>query len=250
MTLEGRFTKSQAGVPPDFFEAEARGLERIRVAGGPPIPAVHEVTSDRLVIERIATGSPTAAAATGFGQRLAVLHRAGGQAFGADADGYVATVPLDNTPAETWAEFHALRRLGPALLRARDAGGIGRSDAGVVEQVIEDLPALCGPAEPPSRIHGDLWAGNLLWSANGRVWLIDAAASCDGHRETDLAMLALFGAPMLDAIIAAYDDAFPLSAGWEDRIALHQLHPLLVHAVLFGGHYGSQAGAAARRALG
>lgn len=249
MSSAALFTKSQSGVPADFFPAEARGLERIRVEGGPPIPTVHELGPGRLVIDRIATGPPTAAAAAEFGRRLAVLHRAGGPTFGADADGYVATIPLDNTPTETWAEFYAVRRLSPALARAREVGGIGTSDAQVVERVIDALPSLAGPAESPSRIHGDLWAGNLLWATDGQVWLIDAAAACDGHRETDLAMLALFGAPMLDEILAAYDDAHPLSAGWDDRVALHQLHPLLVHAILFGGHYGSQATAAARRAL-
>jgi fructosamine-3-kinase len=250
MSSARRFTKSQSGVPADFFEAEARGLDRLRVPGGPPIPAVHEVGPDRLVLDHITTGAPSVAAAAEFGRRLAVLHRAGGTTFGADADGYVATIPLDNAPTATWAEFHAVRRLRPVLGQARDVGAITASDADAVDQVISALPELAGPVEPAARIHGDLWAGNLLWSVDGEVWLIDAAASCDAHRETDLAMLALFGAPMLAEIVAAYDDAYPLSDGWEGRVALHQLHPLLVHAVLFGSDYGSRAGAAARRAIG
>jgi fructosamine-3-kinase len=273
MTPAPRYTKTQPGAPADFFTAEARGLDRLRVPGGPPIPAVHSVAPDRLVIDLIATGRPSLAAASRFGRRLAVMHQAGGPAYGADADGYVATIRLDNTPVsscptvphapngegekvrnarfgDSWAEFHAVRRLIPALALARDAGAIAPDDAALVERVIEALPELAGPPEPPARIHGDLWAGNLLWSVDGEVWLIAAAAACDGHRETDLAMLALFGAPMLGDILAAYDDAYSLSSGWEQRVALHQLHPLLVHAVLFGRHYGAQAGAAARRAIG
>ena len=107
--------------------------------------------------------------------------------------------------------------------------------------------ALAGPAEPPSRIHGDCWSGNLLWSG-GRGWLIDPAAQ-GGHRETDLAMLALFGAPYLDRILAAYQEAAPLAAGWRARVPLHQLHPLLVHVCLFGAAYRDATLAAARSAL-
>ncbi len=106
---------------------------------------------------------------------------------------------------------------------------------------------LAGPAEPPARLHGDLWSGNVLWAADG-VWLIDPAAH-GGHRETDLAMLALFGLPHLDRVLAAYAEAAPLADGWRDRVPLHQLFPLVVHATLFGGGYGAQAAAAARAAL-
>ncbi len=113
--------------------------------------------------------------------------------------------------------------------------------------VIDKIDELAGPPEPPARIHGDLWSGNVLWSG-GKGWLIDPAAH-GGHRETDLAMLALFGAPYRDEILAAYDAVTPLAAGWRARVPLHQLHPLLVHACLFGEPYGAQAGAAARAAL-
>jgi fructosamine-3-kinase len=112
--------------------------------------------------------------------------------------------------------------------------------------VLDKLPDLAGPPEPPARLHGDLWSGNVLWAADGRAWIIDPAAH-GGHRETDLAMLALFGLPHLDRVLAAYDASWPLAAGWEERVPLHQLHPLLVHAVLFGGGYGAQAVAAAAR---
>jgi fructosamine-3-kinase len=118
--------------------------------------------------------------------------------------------------------------------------------AAVVERVLDKLPDLAGPPEPPARLHGDLWSGNVLWAADGRAWIIDPAAH-GGHRETDLAMLALFGLPHLDRVLAAYDTSWPLAAGWQQRVPLHQLHPLLVHAVLFGGGYGAQAVSAAAR---
>jgi len=116
-----------------------------------------------------------------------------------------------------------------------------------VETVVTNITELAGPPEPPSRIHGDLWSGNVLWSG-GCGWLIDPAAH-GGHRETDLAMLALFGGPYLDQIVGAYTQTAPLADGWRKRIPLHQLHPLLVHACLFGASYAGQVRAAARAAL-
>ena len=113
--------------------------------------------------------------------------------------------------------------------------------------VTRRISALAGPAEPPSRIHGDCWSGNVMWS-QGRGWLIDPAAH-GGHRETDLAMLALFGAPHLEHIIGAYTETAPLADGWRARLPLHQLHPLLVHVCLFGSGYRDSALAAARAAL-
>jgi fructosamine-3-kinase len=248
-TGEPVFAKTLVGAPPAFFEAEVRGLDRLRVPGGPPVPPVRAVGPDGLVLDWVEPGAPGRSAAETFGRSLAVLHRAGGCEFGAPADGFVATVALDNSPAADWPTFAAERRLGPALRAAVDRGAIGAVDRSAVEAVIADLADLAGPDEPPARLHGDLWAGNLLWAADQRVWLVDAAGAYDGHRETDLAMLALFGAPLLGDILAAYEEVFPRPAGWESRVALHQIHPMLVHAVLFGGSYGRQAGERARAAL-
>ena len=119
-----------------------------------------------------------------------------------------------------------------------DSGALRPEDGRLVAAVMDRIDSLAGPAEPPSRIHGDLWAGNVLWSGEAG-WLIDPAAH-GGHRETDLAMLALFGAPHLDRILAGYNDATPLAAGWRARVPLHQLHPLLVHACLFGASYAER----------
>jgi fructosamine-3-kinase len=86
----------------------------------------------------------------------------------------------------------------------------------------------------------------VLWGADGHGWLIDPAAH-GGHRETDLATLALFGgAPYLDRILAAYAEVYPLMPGWRERFPLHQLHLLLVHTALFGGVYRTAVMAAIR----
>jgi fructosamine-3-kinase len=243
------FAKRLPGAPIGLFEAEARGLDRLRVDGGPPIPTVLAVAADGLVLEWIEAASPSRPAAARFGRSLATMHRGSSRHFGADAAGFVATMPLDNSAAVDWPTFHAERRLAPALAEARQRDALSPADAEAVGQVIARLPSLAGPAEPPARIHGDLWSGNLIWDRAGEVWLVDGAAACDGHRETDLAMLMLFGAAHLQDVLAAYDKSYPLAAGWQERVALHQIHPLLIHAALFGGGYGQRAGAAAKATL-
>jgi fructosamine-3-kinase len=144
--------------------------------------------------------------------------------------------------------FYARDRVLPFLEIAERVGGIGRTDAADVREACDLITAgAFDDGEPPSRIHGDLWTGNVLWSPDGVV-LIDPAAH-GGHRETDLAMLALFGCPYLDDVLSAYEDAAPLRAGWRSRVPLHQLHPLAVHAAGHGAHYGVALGEAARATL-
>jgi fructosamine-3-kinase len=239
---------SSAGEVAAAFAAEANGLRWLAEAAAVPVPEVLAVGPEALVISMIPPGPATPEAAFGFGTDLARLHAAGAASFGAPWPGFIASLPLDNTPdTGDWPHWYAHRRLLPFLTRAMDAGALRSEDARLVEEVIDRIGSLAGPAEPPSRIHGDCWAGNVLWSG-GRGWLIDPAAH-GGHRETDLAMLALFGAPSLDRILAGYNDTVPLAAGWRSRIPLHQLHPLLVHACLFGASYREEVRSAARAAL-
>ena len=240
-------TETEAMVA-DAFAAEANGLRWLAEAAAVPVPEVLAVGPEALVISMIPPGRATPEAAFGFGADLARLHAAGADAFGAPWPGFIASLPLDNSPdAADWPQWYARRRLLPFLSRAVNAGALRPEDARLVDAVIDRIGSLAGPAEPPSRIHGDCWAGNVLWSG-GRGWLIDPAAH-GGHRETDLAMLALFGAPSLDRILAGYNDTVPLAAGWRVRVPLHQLHPLLVHACLFGASYRDEVRSAARATL-
>jgi fructosamine-3-kinase len=245
--------KTRAGAPAGFFRHEAAGLRWLREAGGAAVPPVLAAEDDCLVLGWVETAKPTPDAAEDLGRALAATHAAGAPALGAGpagsaGDGWIGTLPLPLRAAPSWPEFYATRRLLPYLKLARDRGGVSAADAGAVEAVVRRLEELAGPAEPPARIHGDLWWGNVLWGTGHRVHLVDPAAH-GGHRETDLAMLALFGCPQLPRVLEAYDEAAPLADGWQDRTALHQLFPLLVHACMFGGGYGARAGAAARTLL-
>lgn len=245
---------------------EEAGLRWLAAApDGPAVVRVRERAGRRLVLDRIETTAPGAGAARMFGAALARMHAAGAPTWGAlppgggvdsrEATIGQATLATPRTPPPSWGEFYARHRLRPHLEHARRAGRIPERGASAVGEVIGALergeldhpqPGLVGTG--PARLHGDLWQGNVLWREAGAV-LIDPAAH-GGHAETDLAMLALFGAPHLEPIREAYDEVSPLAPGWRARVALHQLHPLLVHAELFGGGYGEQAAEAARRVIG
>jgi fructosamine-3-kinase len=236
-----------AGAGDAGFGAEARGLRWLGEAGAAPVPSVIGWDEGVLAISWLDTQAPDRQAAERFGRDLARLHAAGPDAYGAPWPGVIAGLPLGNDAGNSWPEWFAAQRLLPFARRARDAGSLGPADVRLIESVAGRIGELAGPAERPSRIHGDCWAGNVLWSG-GRGWLIDPAAH-GGHRETDLAMLALFGAPFLDRIIACYQEVTPLAGGWRERVPLHQLHPLLVHVCLFGAGYRAAALDAARAAL-
>ncbi len=242
--------KTMAHPPAGMFPREAAGLRWLaEPTGGVQVPDVLAVADDVLVLRWVEPGRPTPDAAADLGRRLARTHAAGAPAYGAPdgaGDGWIAGLPLPQRTAPTWAEFYAVRRVLPYLRLARDRGAVDAAEAVSVEALVGRLTALV-PEEGPARLHGDLWNGNVLWGTHGPR-LIDPAAYA-GHREADLAMLALFGLPHLPRVLEAYADLTPLSAGWEDRTALHQVHPLLVHACLFGGGYGARAARAARRYL-
>ncbi|MFI8192299.1 fructosamine kinase family protein [Streptomyces sp. NPDC085946] len=250
---DGRVVVVKRGEDPGAARAEAAGLRWLAGAGTVRIPAVHGLDDDWLVTERVPRGRPTREAAVRFGADLAALHAAGAPAFGAPppggpADAYIGRAPMRNAPGADWPGWYAEHRVLPYLRRAVDRGTLRPAEASVVERLCERLPELAGPAEPPARLHGDLWNGNVLWAADGHVRLIDPAAH-GGHRETDLAMLRLFGCPHGDEVLEGYRQAAPLADGWRARVGVHQLFPLLVHAVLFGRGYAEQALAAARAAL-
>jgi fructosamine-3-kinase len=239
-----------SGSPPDgFFAAEASGLRWLGAAGAVPIPEVFTSLPEMLALEWIDPGEPSAGAAERFGRDLAALHRSGAESFGAAWPGFIGPLPLDNTPsAGPWGPWFAERRLRPYLALSADRGALSAADVAAVDRIINTIDTY-GGSEAPARTHGDLWPGNVLWAADGRAWLVDPAAQ-GGHRETDLAALALFGgAPHLETILAAYAEVWPLADGWRRRVPVHQLHLLLVHTAAFGGAYQSAVRAAAQAAL-
>ncbi|PRX44168.1 fructosamine-3-kinase [Prauserella shujinwangii] len=239
-------------------QAEAAGLRWLAEHGDVPVPAVHGADDEWIVLDYVAPGAPGIAAAESFGRGLAALHLRGAPAFGSPppggpVDAWMGLAPMRNEEHADWPTFYARHRVEPYVRTCVDAGLLDRGQAAVFDEVCARLPELAGPPEPPARLHGDAWSGNVHWAADGRVWLIDPAAY-GGHRETDLAMLRLFGTPLLDHVLGAYADAArdagaPLADGWTGRVDLHQLFPLLMHAAVFGGGYAGQALAAARAAL-
>jgi fructosamine-3-kinase len=249
---EVMFVKSRGDASRADFEAEAAGLGWLARTGAVAIPRVlgHGGDPAWLALEWIERGSLSPDGAEELGRGLARLHRAGAEAHGALPEGApdsilrLGSVELPIEPAESWPELYRGQLIVPLLRRAVDAGRIAADDGSAIEGVVARLDSLSGPEEPPARLHGDLWSGNVLADAAGAGWLIDPAAY-GGHREVDLAMLRLFGAPSR-RIFAAYDEAFPLADGHGERVALFQVLPLLVHAVLFGGSYGAAAARAAR----
>jgi fructosamine-3-kinase len=255
------FVKTRADAPAGEYAAEAAALRWLGEPGGLGVPGVLGASDEVLVLEWLAEGPAGDEAALGRG--LATTHAAGADAFGAAAPAWprdsrgaatdspsggaplrIGRLALPNDPLPDWPAFYAERRLRPLLAPARDRGALSDGGVRAVERVCDRMVDLAGPPEPPARLHGDLWTGNVLWSG-GRPHVIDPIAY-GGHREVDLAMLRLFGSPG-PRLLAAYGEVAPLAAGHEDRVALYQLFPLLVHAVLFGGGYGASVERAARR---
>ena len=246
------FRKHRAGAPAGFFAVEAAGLRWLAAAeGGVPVAAPLRIGDDGIELEHVELDAPSVEAAEQLGLRLAATHSAGAPAFGSPpdgwrGDGFIGPIPLPHTPSARWGSFYADSRLQPYAEQAERSGALSPRGRRAVEAVCARLrDREWDDDRPPARLHGDLWSGNVLWSPDGAV-LIDPAAH-GGHAETDLAMLDLFGLPHLDRVLAAYEEAAPLAGGWRERVGLHQLHPLVVHAVLFGGSYGARAEEVARR---
>jgi fructosamine-3-kinase len=250
------FVKQHPGAPTGYFAWEAAGLRWLSsVDGGVPCAQVVSIGATSLTLRRLDSVTPSPEAAHVFGSRLAVTHDGGAAAFGAGPEGWDGPGffgPLSQPLAMSlrghrcWGDFYAAERLAPMAELA--APQLDASTRVAIDSVV----ARCRAGDfddddQPARLHGDLWNGNVMWTPDGVV-LIDPAAYA-GHRETDLAMLALFGCPHYDTVIAGYQRVRPLKVGWRDRIGLHQLFPLLAHVVLFGAGYARQTHAAAHAAL-
>ncbi len=194
------FRKSRPDARRADFEMEAAGLRWIAEADGIRVPEVLGVGGDPgwLSLERIETGRLSDEGAEELGRGLAEMHGLGARSHGSLPPGApdgilrigLAEVELDES--ESWPRLYAEQMLEPLARRANDRGNLSAGDLEAVEAVCERIEELAGPVEPPSRLHGDLWSGNVLAGTDGRAWLIDPAAY-GGHREIDLAMLRLFG---------------------------------------------------------
>ena len=227
------FVKTHAHPPPGMFAAEAAGLAWLR--GPLRVPNVIASGAQFLALEWLDIGPPARGFDEALGRGLAALHRIGAPSFGLDRGNFLATLPQDNTPQTDGVAFWVEQRLRPLANRAIAAGHM--PDVRAKLDTLRAARDRFGPDEPPARLHGDLWWGNVV-AVDGAPAIVDPAVY-GGHREVDLAMLALFGG-LPSALVAAYDEAFPLAANWRERTSLWQLYPLAAHACLFGGGYGAQ----------
>lgn len=244
------FVKTQARSFAGMFGREAQGLAWLAEARALRVPEVLAVSDGEggapafLALEWIEPGARGPRWHEQLGRGLARLHAAGAEGFGLPYDNWLATLPQANAALPSWPRFYAERRLVPLLARIARQGHVSRAVQRGIERVVAKADALCGPPEPPSRLHGDLWGGNALCDAGGEPVLIDPAVY-GGHREVDLAMMRLFGG-FSPRCFAAYEETHPLAPGHEQRVALYQLYPLLAHVALFGAGYVGQL----ERALG
>lgn len=232
------FMKTHPRPPAGMFEAEARGLRWLAEADAIRIPevlAVSEAPPAFLALELLRPGTRRPHFEERLGRSLAALHAFGAPGFGLDHDNFIGRLPQSNATAPDWATFFWASRLEPQLRLAVERGLIDAATRAGFGRLRSALPDLVGPDEPPARLHGDLWGGNLHVDAGGEPCLIDPAVY-GGHREMDLAMMRLFGG-FGDRVFAAYHEATRLAPGSDERVSLYQLYPLLVHVNLFGGTY-------------
>ena len=231
-----------SGLPGDMLAAEARGLQALSEAGEVRVPSVVAAggagAGSWLLLEWLDPGHPAPEAWGQLGRALAALHRHRTPTFGADRDNYIGSLPQENGPSDSWAEFWRDRRLRPQLTAALSSGHLNSGDERRFEELFSRLPDHLAPgeAEGASLLHGDLWTGNVHMLAAGTAALIDPSVY-HGHREVDLAMAELFGG-FDPEFRSAYEREWPLAPGYDPvRRSIYQLYYLLVHINLFGGGY-------------
>lgn len=221
-----------------FFQSERKGLEKLGQTGTlrVPQPFVEGQTSSEcfLLMEFLDKQPPDPDFWGVFARELGNLHRCTAPAFGLEQDNYIGTWPQVNVPHESWSTFYIQRRLAPLVRSLADEGMFSPSQTRQAEQLFRQIETLF-PTEEPALLHGDLWGGNFLPGPGGLPAVFDPAVYY-GCREMDLAMARLFGG-FDRKFYWYYQEYFPLPDGWQQRIPLCQLYPLLVHARLFGGSY-------------
>ncbi|HMN06146.1 MAG TPA: fructosamine kinase family protein [Flavobacteriales bacterium] len=249
-TTSGRFflKVNEADLFPGLFISEADGLALLRSAGELRVPDVigqGEVDDTTfLLMEFIPSGEEGPGFQGDLGRALARLHRHTQPTFGLDRDNHIGLLRQVNTPHDKWVDFLVQCRFEPLVKKAHDNKRIHPGDMLRFERLYGRLDGWL-PVEAPVLLHGDLWKNNYIAAPDGEAVLIDPAVYY-GHREMDLAMTRLFGGFDRD-FYAAYHEEFPLEQGWEDRMDLCNLYPLLVHLNLFGGSYADRVGAVLRQ---
>ncbi len=239
---------------PGMFTAERRGLELLASADALRIPAVlaHSEAADDcpafIVMEWLGRGSSTTAVAEALGRGLAAQHRTTAETFGLDHDNFCGSNAQINTPIGDWVMFFGERRLGYQMELARSRGRLPGRRGDRLEKLIAELGNWLPLQPPASLLHGDLWGGNWLVTATGEPALIDPAIYY-GHREADLAFTELFGG-FPTAFYQAYQSAWPLESGYEERKPLYNLYHLLNHLNLFGESYGGGVESILQRYVG
>ena len=226
---------------PGMFKREQKGLQAIAHTKTIAVPHVilqADIDTDSyLLLAWIDTTPPTKQTSLLLGEQLAAMHRHTAPKFGFDTDNYMGSLSQSNKQYYNWSDFFIMERLQPMVKMAIQKGELSAKDEERFEKLYEKLPGLFNE-EQPALIHGDLWGGNYLTGSNGTPYLIDPAVSY-GNREFDIAMTTLFGGFDTD-FYEAYQAAYPLLPGWQQRISLWNLYPLLVHVNLFGGSYAAQ----------
>ena len=243
------FCKSHPRPVQGMFQAEAQGLDLLRVPNGPRIPNIvgfRDAPDDVsfLLLEVLEQGVTDASAQIRTGESLAALHGAPNQTqFGLRTTNFIGTIEQENGWMEQWPKFFVERRLWPQIQRAQYS--LGRSLMRTLDRVVERAMDELKTDEPACRVHGDLWSGNRLIDAQGRPCLIDPAAFY-GNREVDLAMMQLFGG-FEAGCIDAYQQLLPLAPGASRRRDFYQLYYLLVHVNLHGASWAGQVAQVAWR---
>jgi fructosamine-3-kinase len=227
------FVKWNTNSKANMFQSEYNGLKVLKDTNTIRIPNVLCFDDDFLILEFISPSNPNNAFWEVFGQKLALMHKQTHSKFGLDFDNYIGSLYQDNTQNKNWTEFFIQNRL-QAQLSIGNFSGTLLSD---FDKLFQKLPNLF-PNEKPALLHGDLWSGNFLAKNGDTPMLIDPAIYY-GNREMDIAMSKLFGGFNSDFYFA-YNESRPLENGWEERIQICNLYPLLVHVNLFGGAYINQ----------
>ena len=233
---------NDAAAFPLMFQREANGLEALKKYSHCIVPNVIKtgVAGDQqyLLLEWIERAAPAKDYYSSLGKSLAEMHFQSQTKYGWPVDNYIGSLPQQNTLTADWCSFYATHRIAPLVKLLTDAGLFSNSQHQQAERLYTKLSQYF-PNEKPAFLHGDLWGGNHFPNENGLPVLIDPAVYF-GHREMDIGMTALFGG-FDRSFYEAYQYHYSLESGWQQRLQLTQLYPVLVHAVLFGGHYIAQA---------